>query len=171
MSKTTLASESSDCFGAAVALAVALNSSPNIRERFLITCSLALDLTEGRKTLPMEASPESCMSLGCSCLNLCLRTGKVTAMEASIILRVCRSHRQFYSGYSYLVSLSFIKPGDKISQVWVLIKDREMDQGVSSVMDRSVVDDNSSSLKGYPSLPCPVITVQLPAPARPLPDD
>ena len=54
---------------------------------------LALTLTQGRKALSMESNPESSMSLSCFCLILWLRIGKVTAMEASKILRVCRSHR------------------------------------------------------------------------------
>ena len=54
---------------------------------------LALTLTQRRKALSMESNPESSMSLGCFCLILWLRIGKVPAMEANKILRVCRSHR------------------------------------------------------------------------------
>ena len=37
-----------------------------------------------------------------SFLNLWLRTGKVTAVETSKILRIYKTHRQFYSGYTCL---------------------------------------------------------------------
>ena len=77
LSKTTLANESSGHCWAAVAFAVGLASSPNVRERFLIICSLALTLNQGRKALLMEANPESRMPLGSSRLrHLWSFTGK-----------------------------------------------------------------------------------------------
>lgn len=64
LSKTTLASESSDYFGDATALAVELASEHNVRERFLVMHSLAFTLTHRRRALPMEANLESCMPHG-----------------------------------------------------------------------------------------------------------
>ena len=38
-----------------------LANSPNVKERFLITCSLVLTLIHRKKAFPVEANPESHM--------------------------------------------------------------------------------------------------------------
>ena len=52
-----------------------------MRERFLITASFVLTPSQDSRDLSQETNFETSMPPGNSRLNLCLRTGKVTAVE------------------------------------------------------------------------------------------
>lgn len=72
-----------------------------------------------------------------SCLDLWIRTGKVTAIEASNILRVCRPHRWLYYSYPCLVSLSLHKAWIQVSLV-LLTEDRKtIRDSLASWIDQS----------------------------------
>ena len=122
-----------------------------IKERFMIIFSFTFILNQWSRDLSQGAYFEPWMPPGNSHLNLWLRTRGVTAIEASKNLRVRRPHRQFYSGYPCFVSLSLYSAWKQSSPcLGFLTRDREMDQRVSSIMDRSEFsDDKSSSRKGY----------------------
>ena len=59
--------------------------SSRVKERLLIIASFAPTPNQGSSDLPEEANFESSMPPSNSCLNVWLRTGKVTATEASEI--------------------------------------------------------------------------------------
>lgn len=67
-------------------------NSPNVRERFLIICSLALTPALRRKVLPAEANPESHTPPGSPQLRWGYRSPGTSQWEAAVLLR--RSNRR-----------------------------------------------------------------------------
>ena len=77
----TLARESRDFYQASTALTEDPAIYSKMRERFLITASFVLTPNQDSRDLSKETNFETSMPPGNSHLNLCLRTGKVTAVE------------------------------------------------------------------------------------------